>query len=150
MIKELTIAECYQVIRNNYIGYLGYYTGNYPMVVPITYYLDDENDNLISYSLKGLKMVAMRMNKPITILISEITSVNQWKSVLVRGVYEELESATAKEQLHLFTEGVKEIINREKEIDVHFISDFSRQIHGQGHPIVYRIKMTEITGKRRN
>ena len=63
------------------------------------------------------------MNTLVTFLISEVTSINQWKSVLLRGVYEELDGATAKEQLHLFTEGVKEIINREKEMDVHFIKD---------------------------
>ena len=42
MIKELSKKECYQVIRNNYIGYLGYFTGISTFVVPITYYFDEK------------------------------------------------------------------------------------------------------------
>ena len=146
----MTIQECQQIIGNNYIGYLGYLSLLIPSVVPITYYFNFKNNSLISYAIEGHKMSAMRKNKVVSIQISEITSVNQWKSVLVHGIYEELDGVTAKAQLHLFTEGVKELVNREEKMDVHFIGDFSRKIHGEGHPIVYRIKIIDVTGKERN
>lgn len=150
MTKNLTPKESLQILKNNYIGYIGCLSGDIPIVLPVTYYFDSVYNTLISYSLEGLKIDAMRKHKTVTFSVSEIKSVNQWKSVLAYGTFEELEGATAKEQLHLFARGVKEIINLEKVINVHFIKDFSKQIHGDEHPVVYRIKINKITGKQRN
>lgn len=149
MVTDLSTKECLQIISNNYIGHLGYISGSIPIVVPITYYFNTADDKLISYSLEGKKIDGMRKQNSVTFLITEITSVNQWKSVLVHGTFEELSGETAKEQLHQFTKGVKYLVNKEDNMEVQFVSDFSQQIYGEGQPIVYRIKIIDFSGKQR-
>jgi nitroimidazol reductase NimA-like FMN-containing flavoprotein (pyridoxamine 5'-phosphate oxidase superfamily) len=151
-IKDLDKKACVDLLRKNYIGRLAYIIGESPYVVPITYYYYDQNGNsIISYSLEGLKIDAMRKNQYVALEVDEIESVNHWKSVLVHGVFEELERIDAKKMLHEFSEGVKKIINTSNAKDVNFIHEFSRKLstEAKNSPIVYRINIDEITGKFR-
>lgn len=148
-IKRLNRKECLQVIKDNYIGYLGIVLNSEPYVVPITYYFDVDNDHILSYSLEGHKIDTMRLHKNVALQISEITAIDHWKSVMVHGVFEELQGSTAKQQLHLFKEGVKELVNKNENSGAEYIGDFSRQIFGEGSPIVFRIKILEVTGRTR-
>jgi hypothetical protein len=67
----------------------------------------------------------------------------------VHGEFEEFEGSNAKYQLHEFSEGVKNVIALKEHRNLRFISEFSSKLESEGTPIVYRIKITEITGKYR-
>lgn len=151
MIKDLNTKECLKLLRKNYIGRLAYIMGESPYVIPITYYYYDATDNsIISYSLEGHKIDAMRKKQMVCLEVDEIESVTRWKSVLAHGDFEELSGIDAKNLLHQFSQGVKDIINREPNKDVQFINEFSSKLGAEGNsPIVYRIKIREITGKVR-
>ncbi|MGB5553665.1 MAG: pyridoxamine 5'-phosphate oxidase family protein [Flavobacteriaceae bacterium] len=152
MIKNLKKEECLTLLRNNYIGHLGYIVGESPFVIPITYFYYEEPENsIISYSLEGHKMDAMRKNQLVALQVDDIASVSNWKSVLIHGTFEELRSIDAKNLLHQFSLGVKDIINRKEDKNLQFIHEFSSKLGTMGtSPIVYRIKINEITGKVRN
>lgn len=151
MITDLNPEECVQLLRNNYIGRLAYVMGQGPYVIPVTYHYHDKTDNsILSYSLEGHKIDAMRINPSVCVQVDEIESITQWKSVLVHGEFEELSGIDARNLLHEFSKGVKEIINREPDKDVQFIHEFSSKLGAEcTSPIVYRIKIMEITGKQR-
>lgn len=150
MIKSLNANESLSVIQNNYIGRLGYVYGNCPYIVPMTYYYNQENHSLICYSAEGHKIKALRINKDVSFEVEDIGSVDKWKTVLVHGTYEELAGSNVKNQLHVFSLGVKNIIKEKENREVDFISEFSSKIYKNDLPITFLIKINEITGKGRN
>lgn len=149
MRRNLNQVECFKLLTNKYIGHLGYISGSYPHVVPITYYYDEATHSITGYSSEGHKIDAMRKNPLVSLCVDEINSISNWQSVLVYGTFEELTSIDAKRTLHQFSDGVKNIINRVTENNIQFISEFSAKIEKENTPLVFRIKIDEITGKKR-
>jgi nitroimidazol reductase NimA-like FMN-containing flavoprotein (pyridoxamine 5'-phosphate oxidase superfamily) len=150
MIKNLIAKECIEILSNNYIGRLAYIAEGQPLVVPITYYYDQPNNRIISYSTEGLKIESMRKNGIVSLEVDEIISVNRWRSVLALGLFEELSSIDAKHQLHQFAQGVKNTIASKEKGNPQFIGEFSSKLKAEGIPIVYRLAINKITGKQRN
>lgn len=150
MIKDLTKEECLNILKNNYVGRLGYISKKSPYIIPITYfYYNHASNSIICYSGEGHKIEAMRKNHAVSLEVDEIKSVNSWRSILVHGKFEELHGIDAKHLLHEFTQGVVKIINQEGKVHPHFISEFSNRLHLEKVAVVYRIKILEVTGKKR-
>ena len=149
MIKILTKKDSLQLLESNYIGHLAYIYRNRPFIVPVTYFFDSENNLIIGYSSEGHKINAMRKNKEVALEVSEIESVSDWNSVVVHGTFEELEGSDAKAYLHSFSLGVKNLIIKKKQKELDFISQFSSKISNDDMPIVFIIKIDEITGRIR-
>lgn len=149
MIKTLDGKEKILLLNSNYIGNLGYIFQDSPYVVPITYFYNEEQNNIICYSARGHKINALRKNDAVSLSVSNIVSVNNWKSVLAQGRYEEQTGSTAKALLHQFSIGVKDIILRKELRDLDFINQFSSKIYKDETPIIFTIKILEITGKMR-
>ena len=91
----------------------------------------------------------MRKNTNVCLNVSEIDSVNSWMSVLVQGVFIELIGSEAKAQLHKFSLGVKHLIIKKEHRELDYISEFSSKIYNDDLPVVFTIKIEEITGKIR-
>lgn len=149
MRRNLEPNENLEILSNNYIGSLAYLSRSNPHIVPMTYYYDKETHSITSYSSEGHKIAAMRKNNAVAFMVNEITSVADWQSVHVHGTFEELKGIDAKHMLHEFSEGVKGILSRTEGKDAEYISEFSAKIESEGTPIVFRIKINEITGKKR-
>jgi len=146
-MKDLTRAECLEFVSDNYIGRIGFISNGIPIILPITYYYDQEHHCILSYSGAGDKIVAMRKNNQVSILVDHITSFVEWKSVLIIGHFEELSGTDAKYQLHIFSEGVKKVMVKSGHQRPSFIKDFSNTLNSHGVHTVYRIKIMEIKGK---
>jgi len=149
MFKNLEKKEIEYILENNYIGQLGYIFNSAPYVVPITYFFDKASNAIICYSGDGHKMNAMRKNPTISILVSDVDNVTNWKSVLVHGKFEQHFGSDAKAYLHKFSLGIKDIILEKEQSKANFISDFSSKIYKDDIPAVFLIKIEEITGKKR-
>ncbi len=149
MIKTLHQSECYTLLENNYIGHLAYIYRNRPFIAAITYYFDKERNVIIGYSAEGHKITAMRKLNEVALEVSEIDSVNHWNTILVHGTYEELDGSNAKAYLHDFSLGVKDLIIRKEQRKLDFINQFSSKIYGDDLPIVFLIKIEEVTGRMR-
>jgi len=150
MFKNLEDKEVEFVLENNYIGQLGYIYNNRPYVVPITYYYDKVANAIICYSGDGHKMNAMRKNNAVSLQVSDIDTVIDWKSVLAHGTFEQHFGSDAKAYLHKFSLGVKDVIIEREHRKVNFIGEFSSKIYKDDIPAVFLIKIKEITGKMRN
>ncbi len=149
MRRNLSQKESIELLANNYIGQLAYISGASPYVVPLTYYYDNSTHTITSYSSEGHKLNSIRKNPSVAIGVSEITSVANWQSVQVHGTFEELQGIDAKHMLHQFSQGIKDILRRREGKEAHFISEFSAKIEAEKIPVVFRIKIEDITGKKR-
>ena len=147
---ELEAEECLKLLGNNYIGYLAFISGATPYITPITYYYYPEEHCLLSYSSEGHKIDAMRKANAVALQVDEIHNIQDWRSVLVHGKFEELQGITAKFYLHKFAQGVQETIGRKEGSGPKFISDFSTRLTQSKLPIVYRIVISDIAGKFRD
>jgi nitroimidazol reductase NimA-like FMN-containing flavoprotein (pyridoxamine 5'-phosphate oxidase superfamily) len=151
MIRNLNQTESTRILASNYIGNLSYIYRDRPYLVPITYFFDSENNIIIGYSAEGHKVRAMRKNENVSLGVSEVDSINSWNSVLAQGTFRELTGSDAKAQLHIFSLGVKDLIINKEHRELDFISEFSAKVYKEDLPIVFQIRVDEITGKiRRN
>lgn len=149
MIKDIEHLEGLQILKRNYIGRLGYSDENGPNVLPITYFFDVKDHSILSYASEGHKINAMRKSPNVSLLVDEINTIKDWKSVLVHGTFEELSGSAAKKFLQRFAEGVQDTIAKRKDEHPKFISDFSIRLSQAKIPIVYRIKIRTTSGKFR-
>jgi nitroimidazol reductase NimA-like FMN-containing flavoprotein (pyridoxamine 5'-phosphate oxidase superfamily) len=149
MITNINKEECFKILNNNYIGHLAYIYKNSPFVVPITYYYDKKNITIIGYTGEGHKTKALRAHNLVALEVAEIQSVDDWKSILVQGTFEELVGPDAKYDLHKFSMGVKKLIHKKEKKELDFIPEFSGKTHPESIPIVYHLNIHEITGKER-
>jgi nitroimidazol reductase NimA-like FMN-containing flavoprotein (pyridoxamine 5'-phosphate oxidase superfamily) len=149
MIQKLNTSKCRLLLSQNYIGHLAYTFNNKPYVVPITYYFDHSTNTILGYSGKGHKIRALRINRDVSMEVSEVDSINNWKSILVQGTYREFEGSTAKINLHKFSEGVKKAVNIKEGKNLNYIGEFSSKIYKEGPPIVFKIDIEELTGRER-
>ena len=92
----------------------------------------------------------MRKQISISLTVAEIFRSNKWKSVLVHGNYDEINGGTAKLYLHEFSLGIKKIILDTENKDLDYISEFSSKIYAEDIPIVFLIRIEELTGKMRS
>ncbi|MCK0156547.1 pyridoxamine 5'-phosphate oxidase family protein [Cellulophaga sp. F20128] len=149
MIRTLNQKENTKILESNYIGNLSYIYRDRPYVVPITYYFDKENNVILGYSAEGHKIKAMRKNNNVSLGVSEVESVNDWESVLAQGKFVELSGSEAKAKLHIFSLGVKDLIINKEQRKLDYISEFSSKIYTDDFPVVFQIKVEELTGRMR-
>ena len=150
MIKNLEASDCLILLDSNYIGRLAYISGKSPYVVPITYFHDTEGQCILGYSAKGHKIDAMKKHGNVALQVDDIQSIQKWRSVVVHGQFEELEGSTAKKYVHKFAEGVQNTIVKAKGEKPKFIQDFTSRLQEGAIPVVYRIHISDITGKFRD
>ncbi|QHI35638.1 hypothetical protein IMCC3317_09840 [Kordia antarctica] len=150
MIKTLNETESYKLLEMNYIGHLAYIYKNRPFIAPITYYFDKQRNIIIGYSAEGHKITAMRKMNEVALEVAKINSVNDWNTILVHGTYQELQGSEAKAYLHDFSLGVKDLIITKEHKKLDFINQFSSKIAKDDVPIVFLIKIEEITGRMRS
>src|SRR5690606_28354032 len=146
MFINLEDKEIKFILENNYIGYLGYIYNKRPYVVPITYFFDKEENAIICYSGQGHKINAMQKNKAVSLQVTTIDDLTNWKSVMVHGTFEQLFGSNAKAYLHKFSLGVKDVIMEQEHKTVNFLSEFSSKVYKENIPTVFRIKIEEFTG----
>lgn len=88
LIHQMTHEECISTLARLRFGRLGCARDNQPYVVPI--YFTYHERHLYTFSMTGQKIEWMRENPRVCVEADEVTSHNQWLSVVVVGHYEEL------------------------------------------------------------
>ncbi|TXE07718.1 flavin mononucleotide-binding protein [Gelidibacter salicanalis] len=149
MYITLEAKESKFVLENNYLGHLSYIYQNRPYVVPITYYYDTAKNVIICYSGEGHKMQAMRQNNRVAMNVIDVAALTKWKSVTIHGIFEQLFASEAKSYLHDFSLGIKALVEEKELKELSFISEFSSKMVNENLPMIFIIKIDEITGKLR-
>jgi len=88
MIGTLTDEQIEEVLKQNLLGRIGCNDGKKNYVVPVNFGYDGQF--IIAHSVDGIKIRMMRENPDICFQVDEIKNFSSWKSVIVRGQYQEL------------------------------------------------------------
>ena len=150
MIGKLTNDQIEQVLTENVLGRIGCNDGEKNYVVPVNYVYDGKF--IIAHSVKGMKIEIMRKNPNVCFEVDEMKSFTNWKSVIAWGEYQELSDQRDRfTAMRLFVDRMihmkisKTAIAPEIDDDgVHLRSP------GNVRPIIYRIVITEKTGRFEN
>ena len=88
MIHELHPDEIESVLHRHHVGRLACVLAGEPYLVPITYTYQD--GFIYGHTLPGQKLDAMRAEPRVSFEVDERWETDTWRSVVVRGVFEEL------------------------------------------------------------
>jgi uncharacterized protein len=140
-VRDLTETECQEVLQRLNLGRIACAKDNQPYVVPAYFYLDGRY--LYSFGTLGQKIEWMRANPRVCVEVDETIDVSHWTTVLAYGYYEELpdtpEHSEARQRaLALFQ-------TRRAWWTPAAAKRGAREHHV---PIVYRISITRLTGRR--
>lgn len=146
MPKYLSKAESHEILKKQYVAKLGYVSGDSPFIVPITYFFSESENCILAFSAEGHKIDAMRINKTVCLYVDEIHSVKKWKSILIHGMFEELE-IDREFYLKKLGKGIQNLLRVKKHKPTREIDEFSNMKLSTKNPVIYRIKIWDITGR---
>jgi uncharacterized protein len=141
LILEMTKTECSEVLQHASLVRLACVHDNQPYIVPM--YVAFYERYIYGFTTLGQKLEWMRSNPLVCIEADEITSSDEWRSVVVLGRYEELPNKP------------------EFETEQQFAFDLLRQRHSNWWkpglvsigprdptgPLYYRIRIEHVTGR---
>lgn len=147
-MEALSKSACLEFLASKYIGRVGYLFQGFPEVVPVTYCFDPQQEAIISYSAEGHKIDCLRKNPYVSFLVDDLEELSHWKWVIAQAIFQESDRSDAKNMLHVFTQGVKEIIHNAEHKDVVYLREFSSKIENSKESIIYRLKILEVKGNK--
>lgn len=136
MILEMPFDEIEEFVHAQKIGRVGCHVGGETYVVPVIYGWDTEF--IYVYTTEGKKIDMMRDSPRVCFEIDEYQSDGGWRSVIAQGVFEELRDDDAAHALRIISERVTS--NR---------ASVNPPDRGGGRvPVAFRIRTTEVTGRK--
>jgi len=148
MIGKLTTKEIEEVLMKNMLGRIGCNDGYNTYVIPINYVYDGKY--ILAHSQLGLKIQIMRQNPRVCFEVDEIANFNNWKSVIVLGVY--LEVVTERDRYNAMQFFIKRMLHVKisktampNEIYANHAS--TSELAQTVKPIIYRIYIEEKSGR---
>jgi nitroimidazol reductase NimA-like FMN-containing flavoprotein (pyridoxamine 5'-phosphate oxidase superfamily) len=152
MIHVMSEEESYDVLAHTRLCRLACARDNQPYVVP-TVYAYHKSTSGVSYlyviTTLGQKVHWMRTNPLVCVECDEVTSYDQWMSVVGFGVYEELpdDSGFGQERLHAW-----ELLHKDPTWWMPGWAAYAGRDHPDPtqpfSPLYYRIRIDHITGHR--
>jgi uncharacterized protein len=141
VIQDMTERECLTMLAGTNVARLACARNNQPYIVPI--HVDLYGEFLYSYATLGQKIEWMRQNPLVCVEIDELVTHEQWASVVVFGHYEELPHTPEYEE----SRGVAERLFQRHSVWWEPAS-VPLAAHEQRTPIVFRIRIGRVTGRR--
>jgi uncharacterized protein len=140
-IQEMTEPECRAMLARRTVARLACARNNQPYIVPI--HVDLEGAFLYGYATLGQKIEWMRQNPLVCLESDELITHGQWASVIVFGHYEELPNTPENAGLRGTAERLfqKHPVWWEPAL-------VPLAAHDQRTPIVFRIRISRMTGRR--
>jgi nitroimidazol reductase NimA-like FMN-containing flavoprotein (pyridoxamine 5'-phosphate oxidase superfamily) len=137
-LRELSQAECEALLKRHRVGRIGVRDAAGVYVVPISYVF--EGDCLYGHAASGRKITLMRRWPHVAFEVDEIEDESRWRSVLIRGRFEELEGEAEQARARL------RIVRA-------FDGNPNLVTAGHGHrvhladAIIFRVRVEEVTGR---
>lgn len=136
-MRDLSLAECEDILRAQSVGRIGVRDADGVYVVPIHYAFAE--GMIYAHTAPGKKLRLMRLWPHVALEVDTITSPTEWKSVLVQGAFHELTGEA--DQVH-----ARQVLLRA------FEGNHSAVTAGHGHrttlaeAVVFRIDPAHISG----
>jgi nitroimidazol reductase NimA-like FMN-containing flavoprotein (pyridoxamine 5'-phosphate oxidase superfamily) len=132
MIGVMSHEEVEATLRRHRVGRIGCSANDRPYVVPITYAYD--GTYVYGYSALGRKIEVMREQPLVCFEVDEIDGDASWRSVIAEGMYEELAD----------DEGRRAVLERLAPGNGQVVP---RTTNGAGRSVVFRLRLTERSGR---
>ena len=162
MWGQMDKSQIEDFLKSQVVGRLACTNGIKVYVVPITYAYD--NGYIYGHTKDGLKIQMMRDNPTVCFETDFVKDLNNWKSAIAYGTYEELQGSEANKGLEILMKnilsslGEKTAPSKNPQQDSaelqgnafqhSFISPFLHSSNKEiTDTVVYRIKINDITGK---
>ncbi len=145
MFDELDQAHIDQLLRTEAVGRLGCHAEGRTYVVPISYVYDGKN--IYGYSIGGMKLHLMQRNPEVCFQVDHIQNQSNWQSVIAWGTFEALEGDAATQAAQLFAQHGLALIASGQSFHYVGAKDSHHIDSTQQHITVYRIHITEKTGR---
>jgi uncharacterized protein len=146
MLGTLSKTQIDHVLDSQVIGRIGCYADGKVLVVPITYAFDGKY--IYAHSKEGMKIKMMRKNPKVCFEVDVMDNMANWRSVILWGEYEELKEKTSQEKgMKVITERLMPLIASETLKSPEHHSMRPQMVEKEQKAIVYRIKITECTGR---
>jgi len=144
MIGKLSHEQAIELLQENSWGRIGCNDGDKTYIVPVSYIYDGQT--ILAHSLEGMKIDMMRKWPKVCFEVDEIKNLCNWKSVILWGEYQELNSERERYYaMRLFTERM---------IQLKTVNAALQKLHPQNNnnvrPVFYRIVIAHITGRFEN
>jgi len=142
----MTAAEIENVLQSQSICRLACNDIKFPYIIPISYYYDGKY--IYCQSQQGKKIELMQKNPNVSILVDIIGSMNNYKSVIVNGEYQELKGLEADAARELLFEQIFSLMTTTR------IHHFEHQELGKTDDsdrikiIMFRIKILNSSGRK--
>jgi nitroimidazol reductase NimA-like FMN-containing flavoprotein (pyridoxamine 5'-phosphate oxidase superfamily) len=146
MIGLLTQQQSEYILQCNNVGRIGCHANNKVLIVPITYVF--HQNYIYGRSWEGTKISMMRKNPQVCFQVDSIDNLANWRSVIAWGTFEELKTE-AKQNIviQLFQERLAPLTLGETVNITREFADPPHVVQKKKKPILYRIALTEITGR---
>ena len=139
-IRPLATKEMTDLLGRTVIGHLGCHKRSEMYLVPVVFAF--QGDHIYCHSRVGKKIEMMRANPRVCFQVEEVDNLFRWRSVFIRGRFEELEGIDAANAMRTLSDTVagKEKGRNISTMDVEVSAIFSKAIF-------YRIRIEEMTGR---
>jgi len=146
MNSNMTTTEIENVLQSQSICRLACNDKTFPHLIPISYFYDGKY--IYCQSQPGKKIELMQKDPNVTILVDIIGSMNNYKSVIVNGEYQELNGLEADAARKLLFEQIFSLMTTTR------IHHFEHQESGKTDDsdrikiIMFRIKILSSSGRK--
>jgi nitroimidazol reductase NimA-like FMN-containing flavoprotein (pyridoxamine 5'-phosphate oxidase superfamily) len=97
MLGSLTPTQIDRLLEEQHVARIGCHADGRTYVVPVTYVY--HQGAIYAHSAEGLKLRMMRENPEVCIEVDEIHDMSDWRTVIARGRFEQLQGDHARAAL---------------------------------------------------
>jgi nitroimidazol reductase NimA-like FMN-containing flavoprotein (pyridoxamine 5'-phosphate oxidase superfamily) len=140
VIEDMAPEEVEELLHDQVVGRVGCHADGTTYVVPVIFAWSE--GCVYVYSVEGQKVEMMRANPAVCFEVDEYSPGGGWRSVIIQGLYEELDEEGAAHALTLLSgrfarpAGVAE-------------GEMAQRPRAEGRvPVAFRVKASELTGRR--
>ena len=145
MLGTLTTKQCEHVLRSELVGRIGCYAAGRVYVVPVAYVF--HKDHIYAHSKEGLKIMMMRKNAKVCFEVESRESMNNWRTVILWGKYEELKTLQEQREVtKILNDRFIGYTTSDTVLPTPFLNS-SKQVEKARKPVFYRISIDEISGR---
>jgi nitroimidazol reductase NimA-like FMN-containing flavoprotein (pyridoxamine 5'-phosphate oxidase superfamily) len=143
-INELEKDECWEVVDRTKFGRIACSVDDQPYVVPFNFMVD-EKQHLYAFSTVGQKIEWMRKNPLVCVEVEELTSSNDWTTVIILGRFEELINTPEYKAQRIFAYFL--LSSRPMWWQPAYAAGANRDRSNE-EPVYFRINVEKISGHR--
>ena len=139
-VEELSDAEINEILDRVGYGHLACSRDNQPYVVPVHYAY--AGGKVFIYTTEGKKFEIIKINPSICLQVEEVTDNQNWQSVIVDGIAEQITDKDEREK------ALKVIVEANPTLtpamSIRWMDNWVRE----NIAVVYRVTPTSVSGRR--